>query len=455
MEGSKGAENPDRVEYSVTRNLATGNPRTAARVMAYTALDQARLKQNAGVANTGRKSNNHVLHYTLSWPADQGVAREEVLEAVDGSLAVLGEKAGQKGGRKGKKGRIAARSQFATEHQAVAVVHNDSKALHVHVVVNRIHPGHGVMLPSSRDYLKLSKWAERFEREHGGLVVDQRAVNNEERAKGKRVYDKKRPPRDAYELEKAARENHPEALRLQKQQRAEHARLAKRSARFRQKSKEEWDDLQAGHKQKHYDLREKTTKDINTAKRKIQDGYAEKWRNLHLRQKADVDIFEQAETSMLGKASNALGSLLSLKAGVNVLWSQGARIEAFKTLQEQQKCDLERQEQKKKQDEARRIQADRKIRKITLAQTFSIKRQDIILRQQMDKAALRSAWKSRQEERNNVWEDYQKRMAQRPPEKSYGRQVTVADDRIQELIKSNERLQERRKAKVKERDRGR
>ncbi len=454
MEGSKGAENPDRVEYSFTRNLATGNAKMAGRVMAYTAMDQARLKQDADIANTGRKSKNHLMHYTLSWPAGKEVEREEVLEAVDGSLAVLGEKKGQKGGRKGKEGRIAVRTQFATEHQVLAVVHNDSKAIHVHVVVNRIHPEHGVMLPSSRDFLKLSKWAERFERDHGGIIVDQRAVNNAERAKGKRVYAKKRPSRDVYELEKAARENHPEALRIQKQQQAKQAKLAKRSAGFRQKSKEDWDKLQAGHKQQHLDLRAKVAKDINTARRKIQDDYAEKWRNLHLQQKADVEAFEKAETTLLGKASHALGSLLSLQSGVNVLWSQGARTEAFRATQEQQKRDLERQEQKKKEEATRRIQANLKLQRVARDQMFFIKRQGLILKQQMGKAALRSAWKSRQAERKRVWEGYQLRMAQRPPERSYGRQMVEADDRIRELIKSNERRMERQKAKKKERGRG-
>ena len=71
LEGSKGEENPDRVAWTETRNLACANPMTAARVMAATALDQDRLKAGAGVKKTGRKSKNHVLHYTLSCPSAQ------------------------------------------------------------------------------------------------------------------------------------------------------------------------------------------------------------------------------------------------------------------------------------------------------------------------------------------------------------------------------------------------
>ena len=67
LEGSKGAENPERVAWTETRNLATTKPVLAARVMAATALDQHRIMREAGTP-TRRKSTSHVLHYTLSGP---------------------------------------------------------------------------------------------------------------------------------------------------------------------------------------------------------------------------------------------------------------------------------------------------------------------------------------------------------------------------------------------------
>ena len=173
LEGSKDAENPERVGWTETRNLGTRNPRTAARVMAAVALDQSRLKAEAGIKNTGRKSKNHVLHYTLSWAEGQQPSREDMMQAVDGSLAVLGEKAGKKGGRGKKKGREAIRDQFASEHQVLVVSHTDTDKPHCHIVVNRVHPEHGVMLPTSQDFKRLSRWAEKYERENGGVVVDQ------------------------------------------------------------------------------------------------------------------------------------------------------------------------------------------------------------------------------------------------------------------------------------------
>ena len=138
--------------------------------MAAVALDQGRLKTEAGIKNTGRKSKNHVLHYTLSWAEDQQPSREEMMRAVNGSLGVLGEKAGKKGGRKGKAGREAVRDQFATEHQVLVVAHEDTDEPHVHVVVNRVHPEHGVMLPTSQDFKRLSRWAEKYERENLSLI---------------------------------------------------------------------------------------------------------------------------------------------------------------------------------------------------------------------------------------------------------------------------------------------
>ena len=458
LEGEKGNENPERVDWTQTRNLAvSSNPRLAARVMASTAMDQARLKQNAGISNVGRKSNNHVLHYTLSWQPGTKPSREEMMEAVQGSLAVLGEKAGQKGGRKGKKGRVAARDQLASEHQVLVVAHNDSPkdVPHCHVVVNRVHPEHGVMLPSSNDFLRLSRWSEKFERDHGGLVVDQRAVNNEARDKGQKVYGEKRKARDVYELEQHARDNHPEALKLQSEQRTKDAALARKSEQTRARCKQEWSALEATHRQRLADLSEATAKDINTENRTIQTAFSERWKDLHLRQKLDVDVFEEREGSLLGQAGNALKQLASLQGPVNVLWSQGARIEAFHKKQRREKLELDRAERKARREATARIRRQQDAKRTEIGLRYRLDREETILRHQMEKAAIRSAWKTRVTDRQRAWEGHQQRMDKRPPEQSNGRQTTVADERTKRSVLSAEQHMERMRSARLERERGR
>ncbi|MEZ6069480.1 MAG: relaxase/mobilization nuclease domain-containing protein [Pirellulales bacterium] len=132
------ADTDDRVAWFETRNLATDDANVAWRVMAATAMNQDLLKEAAGIKKTGRKSSAHVLHYTLSWHADEaeGLTRDEMLRAVEGSLEALGRSPTDD--REG---------QLASEHQALIVCHNDEPQPHVHVIVNRVHPEHGVMLP--------------------------------------------------------------------------------------------------------------------------------------------------------------------------------------------------------------------------------------------------------------------------------------------------------------------
>lgn len=465
LEGEKGHENPDRVAWTATRNLATGRPRMAARVMAATAMDQGRLKHEAGVSNRGRKSNNHVLHYTLSPEAELGrkLTREEWMEAIDGSLAAIGEKAGQKGGRKGKKGRTAVRDQFANEHQVLIVGHQDTDELHVHIVVNRVHPEHGVMLPSSDDFLKLSRWAQKFQSQHGDRSTPQREINNEQRDKGQKVYADKRKPRDVFELEEHARDNRPDALQLQAEQHKKDAALARKSAETRQRCRDEWKVLEADHRGQLRTLEEGTTKEINTQARAIQEQFDPRRKDLHQRQQIDVGAFERKEDTLLGKAANALKSLVSLSGGANVLWSQGARIEAFEKKQRREKLELEREERRLKREAKARIQAKMRSQKIQIGHSYRLKRVETILRHQMEKAAVRADWNTRITERKAAWEQLEREFAARPPEKQYGRQTVHAGEATKghvesaepviEEIQRSKSLKERRK-RNEERERG-
>ena len=80
--------------------------------------------------------------------------------AVDGSLKALGME----------------------DRQAVVVAHNDTDHRHLHVVVNRVSAEDGRAANRSNDRLKLSRWAERWEREHGGLRCERREDHNRRRA---------------------------------------------------------------------------------------------------------------------------------------------------------------------------------------------------------------------------------------------------------------------------------
>ena len=116
--GESHPESAERVEWTETRNLATGQGERAARIMAATAEAGPELKRLAGVAATGRKLEKPVCHYSLSWAKDEKPNRPEMRRAALDSLKALG----------------------LEEHQALIVSHRDGQP-HVHVIREPGGPG--------------------------------------------------------------------------------------------------------------------------------------------------------------------------------------------------------------------------------------------------------------------------------------------------------------------------
>ena len=135
--------------------------------MAATAEASPELKRLAGVAATGRKLEKPVCHYSLSWAKDEKPDRQEMRWAAQESLKALGME----------------------RHQALVVSHRDGQP-HVHVIANRVDPESGKAAGLNRSKLKLSKWAEEYERGQGKIRCPQRERNNARRGQGKRVQDR-------------------------------------------------------------------------------------------------------------------------------------------------------------------------------------------------------------------------------------------------------------------------
>ncbi len=158
-------ETSERVGWADTRNLATFRPERAARLMAATAKAAPDLKRLAGVARGGRKLAKPVLHYSLSWARDETPDKREMNRAVDGSLEALGLEG----------------------HEALIVAHEDTRHPHVHVIANRVDPETGKAATLGNSKLRLSRWAEGYEREQGRIRCERRVENNEQRRAGQEV----------------------------------------------------------------------------------------------------------------------------------------------------------------------------------------------------------------------------------------------------------------------------
>src|SRR5258708_39966484 len=102
---------------------------------------------------------------------------------------------------RGRAGAIVA-VQGPVGRQAIIVAHADEPQGHVHIIVNRVHPVTGKAATLSNSKLKLSQWAEAYERRRGKVYCPQRVSNNARRSRGEFVRHP-RTPRQEFEINRA------------------------------------------------------------------------------------------------------------------------------------------------------------------------------------------------------------------------------------------------------------
>ena len=185
QEGEAERFTTDRIAWVETVNLPTGDPERAWRIMAHTALTQAELKAAAGIKATGRKLSKPVFAYSIAWHPGERLTKAEMLEA----------------------GRSSLKDQGLEEHQAIILAHTDEPQAHVHIIVNRVHPATGKAATLSNSRLKLSQWAEAYERKRGKVFCPQRVRNNARRSHGEFVHHP-RTPRPVFEFNRATSNDH-------------------------------------------------------------------------------------------------------------------------------------------------------------------------------------------------------------------------------------------------------
>ena len=78
-------------------------------------------------------------------------------------------------------------------HPALIVAHTGGHP-HVHVIANRVNPENGNATVLSQSKLKLSRWAEAYERTQGQIWCKERVVNNERLKRGEPVKDRVSQP---------------------------------------------------------------------------------------------------------------------------------------------------------------------------------------------------------------------------------------------------------------------
>lgn len=391
------AKSAERVQWSETRNLATDDPHIAWRIMAATAMDRARLKAKAGVKNTGRKSDESVLHLTLSWHPDEkaGLSRDEMVRAGLGALRALG----------------------AEDRQTLIVCHNDEPQPHLHLLINRVSAEDGRMLSSSKEKLALSRWAEAYEKERGQVLCEERVLNNAARKRGEYVRGEADTPRHLHELE-AKHASKPGIGEVKKQQRTSDGSLARERRQRAERRRKAWAEIAKRQKETLAEVRRRYRRETEQARQTLRAEYKPQWSALLRTQHEQVQAFEANEEKFLGRMSNTLSAIdfrSIMRAGTrrrglaqvfDAIASKGARLQALKRVHEKMQRALLARQRKEERRVGKELRGQRDQEIADRRNAFIAERSSLVLTHNMEDAAHRKEWPKRSDERQAAYEKH-------------------------------------------------
>jgi|GEM_PF-2852291 len=408
----------ERVAFTHCHNLGTDNAKLAWRIMADTARRADQLKQVNGFGKGGRQGKGDVLHYILSWKPEeaQTLTHDEMRRAALESLKVLGKQRSK---------RRSVKTQTADEHQVLIVGHSDKGHAHVHVMVNRVHPEKGLLLPTYKDRDRLSDWAHEYRKAQGlEHLTPERVKNYELRKKsrqrprvGVRVKGKPRVPRHIYELQQAAKNDNtlqPKKVDAIKRQ---DRRLTKLTRGIHQDDTEKLKTVDAAHSGRVKAIHDQEAVDFAKENRRIFKEFDKRWQRLFEEKDAQRWLHEKQEASWIGRQKNALKALASidyrsliqrgtgrkLLSNVFDVYTQpGARRVRLEEALAAKASELSR-ENRAAEDAAR------KVYKLTLDASLQInrvryfaERQDLMQRQQKRLERLTQLWAEQRKRRQSA-----------------------------------------------------
>lgn len=353
-------DNPDRVDWTMTHNLGTDCPELGWRVMVDTARRAGELKKAAGFGGGGRKSKGPVMHYVLSWKPEEAetLTKEEMQRAALDSLRVLGKQRSKRRNRK---------TQTADEHQALVVAHKDKDHCHVHVMLSRVHPEHGLTLPSYKDYIRLSDWSHEYRKKMGLEHLTPERVKNYEARKrsrkrpvpSKRIKGTPRVPRHIYELQNTPVNDNAIHAANKAHHKQRDRRLTQLTRSIERKQTADRRALDQAYLDGVRAIRMQTQDAIAAANVCIMDQYDERWTRLAHEHDAEIKGYQMRERTWLGRRKNQMVSLSSIdlrsmvrgeKRGralsdiFSVMTKEGAGLELLKRRLHEQSKELDRLE---------------------------------------------------------------------------------------------------------------
>lgn len=404
------AETSERVDWIDTRNIAANDPAQAWKIMAATARAQNDIKRSAGVRTGKAPKDGAVLHVVLSFADGEPMSRDAVQAAADEFLSELGVDPAK------MRSKNKPRRQFADEHQAVMYAHTDTENTHVHLMINRVHPETGIVLPSNNDQLKAQKWALEYSKRHGtDHLTPSRDENREMRENGEYVKGNRRKSRNVYEQEaeltKNAANDNDHVKAFQEQQRKKDAALALRGRNLTRLQDAAWDKLAEAHKHRKAALARDLQKKTNQAKAETREDYRPKWRDLRKEQESEKVTFAELEKSFFGRAANAAKLSANLvreqRSGViartfRIISSAGARKEFFERAQQRTQSALQRELLTKVQSRTQGLKAAQAVKLTANRAVFAEQRDSLEKTQTAEQRQLKADWKTRTSQRHEA-----------------------------------------------------
>ena len=407
------AKTNERVEWTETRNLGTDNPDLAWKLMARTAQNQNQIKQDAGIKPGPAPKDGPVLHVVLSFDKDEPVDRETIKTAADEFLSQLGVDPGKMRSKNKPK-----RRQFADEHQVVMYTHTDTKNTHVHLMINRVHPQTGVLLPSNRDQIKAQKWALEFSKRHGTeKKTPAREQNYEARKEGDFVKGPKRKTRNQFDLDKAiaasSNDNDRVAAFIQSE-RTKNAAIAKRGRDLKHRHDAEWNKLVGEDKQQAIKLKTEHQSEVSKAKIANRKAYRPRFEELYREQAAERTKFDEMEKSLIGRGANMLkayglaandpdlSKTTALGRALKVVTGTKGREEVFDRAQAQERSTLKREQSDSLAEDIGKLKTSYADKCAAKDKTFVDSSAKLISKHRSEIADLKTAWKERKADRSEA-----------------------------------------------------
>lgn len=288
-EGEESRTTSERVGWIQSFNLDDADGETAWRRMVSTAKNANALKEAAGMKK-GKTPVKTAFHYTLNFNPQDELTQEIMEKAVAESLAVYGME----------------------HHEALAVEHTDTDHRHIHIMVNLIDPENGMSAATpvlqengkkasklSYAHKKLSRWAQKFERDNGLTITEGRLANENKRSRGEKV-NAKRKSRNVYDREKREATTDRRRDFMKRQQNDKAKEIQQRTADLKEQHREEWDVLKEAYRAEKEAIRVSMSPTMKAAAADIKQGFKSDWGKLFSRHRKELNQFERANRGLLG-----------------------------------------------------------------------------------------------------------------------------------------------------------